>query len=69
MTYRPPEESLTCGIEQILEGIESLRSAIQKRQDNEVDPWTDKHLEELCEIELDLVSIRAKLAKLKKDTW
>ena len=66
MSIRPENQSLKPACEKLLAGIKEFTDAVGYRLDAD---WTEEHLKEIDEINQGLIALRARINKVKNETW
>jgi hypothetical protein len=61
------KQALEPAIDKIIEGIKMFSSAVDERE--ECGEWKPKHIDEICEIDVQLHQIKRDLVRIKLETW
>lgn len=67
MSDRPDEQALEPPISKMVDGIDELGLTFDAR--NSSGDWSVEHKDELAALKVDLVKMRFRLTRLRRETW
>lgn len=66
MSYTPENQLLTPGLDKVIDGIDTLCAAIDERVSVDESDWTEAHLDEITELSSELISLKTRLCRMRR---